>query len=47
MTPAKILAESQGKSKVTKAEILEINGLFFDAKASARLLQAQSSKYIS
>jgi RuvB-like protein 1 (pontin 52) len=47
LTPSKILAESQGKTKVDKSEIVEINGLFFDAKSSAKLLQEQSSKYIS
>jgi len=46
LTPAKILAESQGKTKVEKGEIQEVNSLFFDAKSSAKLLQAQSSKYI-
>jgi len=47
LTPSKILAESQGKSKVDKSDVLEINALFFDAKSSAKLLQEQSSKYIS
>ncbi len=47
LTPSKILAESQGKSKVEKSDILEINSLFFDAKSSARLLQEQANKYIS
>jgi len=47
LSPAKILAESQGKSKVEKNDIVEINYLFYDAKSSAKLLQEQSSKYIS
>ena len=47
LSPAKILAESQGKTKVDKSDIKEINSLFFDAKSSAKLLQEQSSKYIS
>ena len=47
LSPAKILAESQGKTKVEKSDIKEINSLFFDAKSSAKLLQEQSSKYIS
>ena len=47
LSPAKILAESQGKTKVDKTDIKEINSLFFDAKSSAKLLQEQSSKYIS
>jgi RuvB-like protein 1 (pontin 52) len=47
LTPSKILSESQGKSKVTKSDILEIYSLFFDAKSSAKLLREQASKYIS
>jgi RuvB-like protein 1 (pontin 52) len=47
LSPSKILAESQGKSKITKDDITETNSLFFDAKSSAKLLQEQSSKYIS
>lgn len=47
LTPSKILAESQGKTKVEKSEVLEINSLFYDAKSSAKLLQEQSNKYIS
>jgi RuvB-like protein 1 (pontin 52) len=46
LTPSKILAESQGKSKVDRSDVAEINSLFFDAKSSAKLLQEQSSKYI-
>ncbi len=47
LTPSKILAESQGKMKVDKSDVLEINELFFDAKTSGKLLQEQSSRYIS
>jgi RuvB-like protein 1 (pontin 52) len=47
LTPAKILADSQGKSKVTESDIEEIHSLFYDAKSSAKLLQEQASKYIS
>jgi len=47
LTPSKILAESQGKTKVSKSDITEINSLFYDAKSSAKLLQEQSHKYIS
>ena len=46
MTPAKILADSQGKTKVSKSDILEVSSLFFDAKTSAKILQEQASKYI-
>lgn len=46
LTPSKILCDSQGKSKVDKSDVMEINSLFFDAKSSAKLLQEQSNKYI-
>ena len=46
MTPAKILADSQGKTKVAKSDIQEVNELFFDAKTSGKMLQEQSAKYI-
>jgi RuvB-like protein 1 (pontin 52) len=47
LTPSKILADSQGKSTVSKADIDEISTLFFDAKTSSKLLTEQASKYIS
>ena len=34
-----ILAETEGKPKITKEEIDEINQLFFDAKSSAKILK--------
>jgi len=46
MTPGRILADSQGKTKVAKSDIQETNSLFFDAKTSAKILQEQSAKYI-
>lgn len=46
MTPSKILADSQGKTKVSKSDIQETNELFFDAKTSGKILQEQSAKYI-
>jgi RuvB-like protein 1 (pontin 52) len=47
LTPSKILADSQGRTKVDKSDVQEINSIFFDAKSSAKLLQEQSAKYIS
>jgi RuvB-like protein 1 (pontin 52) len=46
LTPSKILADSQGRSKVNKSDVSEVKGLFFDAKSSAKLLQEQAAKYI-
>jgi len=47
ITPASVLAETLGKPKITKDEVEEINGLFFDAKTSAKVLTEQADKYIS
>jgi RuvB-like protein 1 (pontin 52) len=47
ITPAFVLAETLGKSKITKDEISEINNLFLDGKTSAKILTEQADKYIS
>ena len=47
LTPSKILADSQGRSKVNKGDVEEIHSLFYDAKSSAKLLHEQAAKYIS
>lgn len=46
LTPSNILAKINGKDKITKDEIEEINDLFFDAKSSAKLLQEEDEKYL-
>jgi RuvB-like protein 1 (pontin 52) len=47
ITPAMVLAETMGKSKISKGEIDDISAIFFDGKTSARLLMEQADKYIS
>lgn len=47
LTPASILAKTSGREAITRDDIQEIDGLFFDAKSSARLLAEQADKYIS
>ena len=47
ITPAFVLAETLGKSKISKDEVDEISSLFLDAKTSSRILQEQADKYIS
>eukprot|EP01015_Nassula_variabilis_P000189 TRINITY_DN1007_c0_g1_i4.p1 TRINITY_DN1007_c0_g1~~TRINITY_DN1007_c0_g1_i4.p1 ORF type:complete len:456 (-),score=101.81 TRINITY_DN1007_c0_g1_i4:39-1406(-) len=47
LTPASIVAQTQGRSEITKGDIEDINALFFDAKTSAKVLQDQADKYIS
>jgi RuvB-like protein 1 (pontin 52) len=46
ITPAMTLADTLGKTKITKDEVDEINKLFLDAKTSAKILTEQSDKYI-
>jgi len=46
LTPGKILASTNGKNTITKEEIEEIHSLFWDAKASAKLLMEESTKYL-
>jgi RuvB-like protein 1 (pontin 52) len=46
MTPANILAKINGKDKITKEEIDEVNDLFYDAKTSAKMLQQDQDKYM-
>eukprot|EP01039_Chlorochromonas_danica_P005734 gene5735-6318_t len=46
LTPARIVAQTAGREKITAVEIEEIDELFFDAKASAKLL-AKSEGYLS
>jgi len=46
LTPASILCESNGQETIGKQEIEDVDELFHDAKASARLLMRDSHKYI-
>ena len=46
LTPARILATTQGRDKIALSDVQEIDSLFFDAKASARLLAANEDKYL-
>merc|ERR1711871_1766608 len=47
MTPAAILAKTNGRETVTREEIEEVDQMFYDAKSSAKLLAANADKYIS
>jgi len=46
LTPANILAKTYGRTAISQEDITEISSLFLDAKASAKLLREQSSKYL-
>ncbi|KAL2608507.1 hypothetical protein R1flu_027080 [Riccia fluitans] len=47
LTPANIVSRTNGRDDITRGDLEDIAELFLDAKASARLLQEQSDKYIS
>ncbi|CAC5411713.1 ruvB-like 1 [Mytilus californianus] len=46
LTPSNLLAKINGKDAISKEEIEEINKLFYDAKASAKILAEQEDKYM-
>lgn len=46
LTPAKILAQTNGKTSITKDDIEEIFTLFWDVKSSTKLLKEKSDKYL-
>jgi len=46
LTPASILAATNGKDSVDKDDIEEINSLFMDAKASTKMLAAAGDSYL-
>merc|ERR1712100_57006 len=46
LTPSRIMAEVQGRDSVVAGDCEEIDELFFDAKASARLLAEQGDGYL-
>merc|ERR1711959_217026 len=47
LTPASVLAKTNGREAITREDIEEIDSLFYDAKSSAKLLAEQADKYIS
>lgn len=47
MTPAQMLAKSNGRDEITTADVDEVHELFHHAKFTARLLAEQADKYVS
>ncbi|GBF92422.1 hypothetical protein Rsub_04526 [Raphidocelis subcapitata] len=47
LTPASLMAATNGRDAISMGDLEEIDGLFHDAKSSARLLAEQADKYIS
>jgi len=46
INPSFVLAQTLGKLKISKDEVVEIASLFLDGKTSARILMEQADKYI-
>ncbi len=46
LTPSRILAATQGRDRITAADVSEIDTLFLDAKASSRMLAEHEDKYL-
>lgn len=46
LTPSSLLSKINGKDEITEEDFTEINELFYDAKSSAKVLAAQSDKYM-
>jgi len=47
LTPAKIIAGTNGRDVVTIKDLEEVDGLFFDAKTSGQLLEQQKDKFLT
>jgi RuvB-like protein 1 (pontin 52) len=47
LSPASILARANGRASVGVDDLREVSDLFFDAKASARMLEEYKDKYLS
>lgn len=46
LTPSWVLANTKGRTEITKEELEDVEGLFFDAKRSAKLLQENAQGFI-
>lgn len=46
LTPSKILADTQGRDTIEADDVEEVDELFFDAKASAKILTEQADGYL-
>eukprot|EP00736_Rhodelphis_marinus_P011458 Rmarinus@m.21570 len=47
LTPAHIVAQTNGRESITRSDVEDVDELFFDAKKSAELLASQADKYIT
>jgi len=46
ITPARILASTMGRDRITAEDVDSVDSLFYDAKASAKVLAEQGTKYL-
>jgi len=46
LTPARVVVQTSGRNEIGKEDIEEIDALFYDAKASAKLLAEQKAGYL-
>ncbi|KAJ3189165.1 RuvB-like protein 1 [Gaertneriomyces sp. JEL0708] len=46
LTPANILANINGRDAIAKDDVAEVEDLFYDAKASAKMLQTSQDRYV-
>ena len=46
LTPSKFLADTQGRDTIEADDVEEVDELFFDAKASAKILTEQADGYL-
>lgn len=46
LTPAMMLAQTNGRETITQADLEDVHELFRDAKYTAKLLAEQAGKYI-
>ena len=47
LTPAAMMARTNGRDEIVMGDLEEVSELFLDAKASAKILSAQAAKYLS
>lgn len=46
LTPASLIAKTNGRNIITKADVDEVSSLFLDAKASAKILSQNKDKFM-
>lgn len=47
LTPASILARTNGRENITLEDLKEVDDLFYDAKSSAKILAEYQARYVS